>query len=116
MDKQKLVDNLFACAQDDWLALWMIAADVEAELELDDPDQTREVTVEFVRELLKRGLIAGDSPATGDWCTLTPGPIRTRKPLQPWCAVNGWREVGHRDGATLRGLPGVALFCAAATD
>jgi hypothetical protein len=42
MDKQQLVEELFGRAQDDWLALWMIAADVDV-----------------VRELLQRGLRAG---------------------------------------------------------
>jgi hypothetical protein len=66
MDKQRLVDELLACAEDDWLALWMIAGDVEAELDIDDPNETREVTIDLVRELLKRGLRAGDSPDSGD--------------------------------------------------
>lgn len=92
MDKERLVDELLACAQDDWLALWMIAGDVEAEL--DDPDQTREVTIDVVRELLKRGLRAGDSPVNGDcvhfnaWANQDPDAI----------AAFIRRDWQHRDG------------------
>ena len=62
MDKQRLVEELLACAQDDWLALWMIAQDVEELLGVHDPNENLEVTITVVKELLNRGLRAGESP------------------------------------------------------
>lgn len=100
MDKQKLVEELFSCAQDDWLALWMIAGDVEAELDSDDPEETREATIDVVRELLKHGLRAGDSPVNGDcvhfsaWANQDPDAIAAyiRREWQQRGEPPGWDD------------------------
>src|SRR5438094_2386222 len=62
MNTKAVVKRLMDCAEDDWLALWMIAQKVEEELGIEDPMANLEVTLQLVRELLKRGLRAGDSP------------------------------------------------------
>ena len=62
MNKQQLVDELLACAEEDWLALWMIAQDVEELLGVEDLNENLEVTITLVKELLKRGFRAGESP------------------------------------------------------
>lgn len=65
MDIDAVVEGLMGFAEDDWLGLWVICSDVEDELGAEDPDRNLELTLIIVRELLKRGLIAGDSPVHG---------------------------------------------------
>ena len=62
MDASEVLDGLVEFGKQDWLALWMIVEDVEAELEPDDDDETLELTVTLVTRLLHRGFLAGDSP------------------------------------------------------
>lgn len=62
MDASELLDELVEFGKQDWLALWMIVQDVEAELEPDDDEETVELTIALVSRLLGRGFLAGDSP------------------------------------------------------
>jgi hypothetical protein len=43
----------------------MIVDEVEQQSEADDPQELLETTVALVRQLLRHGLLAGDSPAQG---------------------------------------------------
>jgi hypothetical protein len=62
MNIDAVLEDLVQFGQDDWLPLWVIAQDVEEVLGVDDPRENLEVTVTLVRELLKRGFRAGESP------------------------------------------------------
>jgi hypothetical protein len=62
MDTETILDGLLQLGEDDWIALWMIAGDVEELLGIDDPNENLEITVGLVRALLKWGFRAGDSP------------------------------------------------------
>jgi hypothetical protein len=62
MDTSAVLDGLVDLGQDDWIALWMIVEDVEAELNPGTDDETLELTITLVRGLLDRGFLAGDSP------------------------------------------------------
>jgi hypothetical protein len=62
MNIEAVLDGLLRFAQDDWIGLWVVASDVEEELGIDDPTKNLEITLVLVKELLKRGLRAGDSP------------------------------------------------------
>ena len=62
MDAAELLDELVNFAQYDWIPLWMIFSDVEAELEPDSEEETLELTLAIVAGLLERGFLAGDSP------------------------------------------------------
>jgi hypothetical protein len=62
MDAATVVEGLVSFAEADWLALWMIVDDVEAELNPDDDEETLEITLTLVEGLVQRGLVAGDSP------------------------------------------------------
>jgi hypothetical protein len=66
MEVAAILDRLVSLAKADWIALWMIVDDVETQLSPDDDEETLETTVTLVEELLARGLLAGDSPVTGD--------------------------------------------------
>ena len=63
MDVSELLDDLVGLGTVDWIGLWMIVQDVEAELEPNNDEETLELTVTLVRGLLERGYLAGDSPA-----------------------------------------------------
>lgn len=65
MSIDHVVEGLLSYAEGDWVALWMICSDVEDELGAEDAERNLELTLVVVRELLKRGLIAGDSPVHG---------------------------------------------------
>ena len=65
MNIEAVVEGLMGFAEDDRVPLWMICCDVEDELGAAEPERNLEVTLVVVRELLKRGLIAGDSPVHG---------------------------------------------------
>jgi hypothetical protein len=62
MEIDAIIEGLASFAEDDWIGLWFISSDVEDQLGIDDPEKNLEWTLIIVRELLKRGLIAGDSP------------------------------------------------------
>lgn len=64
MNIDAVLEGLVQFGQDDWLPLWVIAQDVEELLDIDDPNENLEVTVTLVKELLKRGFVAGESPHT----------------------------------------------------
>ena len=66
MDAAAILDGLVSFAEADWIALWMIVDDVESELSPDSDEDTLEITVALVERRLEHGLLAGDSPATGD--------------------------------------------------
>ena len=65
MDAAKILEGLVSFAEADWVALWMIVDDVEAELNPDDDEETLEITLNLVEGLVQRGLVAGDSPVAG---------------------------------------------------
>jgi hypothetical protein len=62
MDTAAVLEGLVSFAEADWIALWMIVDDVEAELSPDDDEETLEITLTLVKGLVERGLLAGDSP------------------------------------------------------
>jgi hypothetical protein len=61
MSIEDVIEGLMSFAEDDWVPLWVICCDVEDELGAEDPETNLQLTLVVVRELLKRGLIAGDS-------------------------------------------------------
>ena len=65
MDIEELVRGFMEMAEDDWVGLGFISNDVAEVLDADESARNLELTLLVVRELLKRGLLAGDSPATG---------------------------------------------------
>ena len=65
MDAAAVLEGLVSFAEADWVALWMIVDDVEAELSPDDDEETLEITLSLVEGLVQRGLVAGDSPVAG---------------------------------------------------
>jgi hypothetical protein len=66
MDTAAVLDGLVRLAKADWIALWMIVDDVEAQLSPADDEETLEAAVTVVEGLLARGLLAGDSPVMGN--------------------------------------------------
>jgi len=74
MDTRSVLHGLLSFAEDDWLGLWVIANDVEELLGIEDPIENLEVTVALVRDLLKCGLRAGDSPVQNRGAHFTPWP------------------------------------------
>jgi hypothetical protein len=52
MSIETVLAELLSFGEDEWLALWMIAGDVEEVLGIDDPNENLEITVGLVRELL----------------------------------------------------------------
>jgi hypothetical protein len=62
MNIEAVLDGLLRFGEDDWIGLWVIAGDVEEELGINDPNKNLEITLVLVKELLKRGFRAGDSP------------------------------------------------------
>ena len=65
MDIEEIVDGLARFGEDDWIALWVIVDDVAEELALEDSQAQLEATLIVVRELLRRGFLAGESPVHG---------------------------------------------------
>lgn len=76
MNIDGVVEGLVNSAEDDCIGLWMICCDIEDELADDELERTLELTLVVVRELLKRGLLAGYSPVQGArfdaWCHQDP--------------------------------------------
>lgn len=72
MNIDGVVEGLMSFAEDDWIGLWMICCDVEDVLADDELKRTLELTLVVVRELLKRGLLAGHSPIHGVHFTAWP--------------------------------------------
>jgi hypothetical protein len=62
MNIDAVLEGLVQFGEDDWLPLWVIAQDVEELLDIREPNENLEVTVTLVKELLKRGFRAGESP------------------------------------------------------
>jgi hypothetical protein len=62
MNIESVLEELAGWGEDDWLGLWLIVAYVADDLGIEDDEKQLELTVILVRELLKRGLQAGDSP------------------------------------------------------
>ena len=63
MTIEEIVEGLASYGEDDWIALWIIVDDVAEELGLEEPRTQLEATLLVVRELLRRGFLAGESPA-----------------------------------------------------
>lgn len=66
MNIDAVLEGLVQFGEDDWIGLWVIAQDVEELLGMEDPNENLEVTVALVKELLKRGFRAGESPLLGN--------------------------------------------------
>lgn len=66
MSIEAIVDGLVRFGQEDWIGLWVIVADVEEELALADSQAQLEAAIVVVRELLRRGFLAGESPVQSD--------------------------------------------------
>jgi hypothetical protein len=62
MNIDAVLEGLVQYGEDDWIPLWVIAQDVEELLGVEHPNENLEVTVTLVKELLKRGFRAGESP------------------------------------------------------
>lgn len=62
MNIDAVLEGLMQFAEDDWLPLWVIAQDVDELLGIENPNENLEVTVTLVKELMRRGLRAGESP------------------------------------------------------
>jgi hypothetical protein len=62
MNKSEILEGLVELGSEDWIGLWMIVDDVEAELHPDDDAETLRITVMLAQALLARGFLAGDSP------------------------------------------------------
>ena len=62
MNIEEIVDGLAHDGEDDWIALWIIVDDVAEELGLEDSQAQLEATPLVVRQLLRRGFLAGESP------------------------------------------------------
>jgi hypothetical protein len=62
MHVESVLEELAGWGEDDWLGLWLIVAYVADDLGIEDAEKQLEVTVVLVKELLKRGLQAGNSP------------------------------------------------------
>ena len=65
MDIEEVVEGFMDMAEDDWVGLGFISNDVAEVLGAEQSEQNLELTLAVVRELLKRGLLAGGSPAFG---------------------------------------------------
>lgn len=66
MNIDAVLDGLVQFGEDDWIGLWVISQDVEELLGIKDPNENLEVTLVLVREILKRGFRAGESPERTD--------------------------------------------------
>ena len=76
MSIETVVEGLMSFAEDDCVALWMICCDVEDELGAEDSEKNLDLTLMVVRELLRRGLIAGDSPLHGNGSRFNAWPLQ----------------------------------------
>lgn len=105
MNIDAVVEGLMSFAEDDWVPLWVICCDVEDELGAEAPERNLELTLVVVRELLKRGLIAGDSLVHGT--QFKPWPIQDPEAVlevirHEWSRRGGYPEWG--DGPWFAGL------------
>jgi hypothetical protein len=66
MDIEEVVKEFMDMAEHDWVGLGFISNDVAEVLGAEQSEENLELTLAVVRELLKRGLLAGDSPAFTD--------------------------------------------------
>ena len=66
MNIDAILDGLVQFGEDDWIGLWLIAADVAEDLKVEDSPANLEGTLVVVRELLRRGFLAGESPVRSD--------------------------------------------------
>jgi hypothetical protein len=62
MNIDAVLESLVGFAENDWIGLWLIVADVADELAVGDSQAQLEATVAVVRGLLRRGFLAGESP------------------------------------------------------
>lgn len=62
MNSGAVLEGLLGFAEDDWLPLWVVVQDVQELLDLDEPEEVLEMTITLAKELVKHGLLAGDSP------------------------------------------------------
>jgi len=74
MNIDAVLEGLVQFGEDDWIGLWVIAADMAGELDVDDWKENLEITLVLVRELLKRGFRAVDSPLRSDGVHFAPWP------------------------------------------
>jgi hypothetical protein len=74
MSIEEVVEGLVHFGEGDWIALWIIVDDVAQELGLEDSQAQLEATLAVVRELLRRGFLAGESPASSSGIHFLPWP------------------------------------------
>lgn len=72
MNTDAVLQGLLDFAEDDWLPFWVIVQDVEELLDIEEPEEILEITVALARQLLERGLRAGE------------GPIDSAVQFKPW--------------------------------
>jgi len=99
MNIDAVVERLMSFAEDDWIGLWVICCDVEDELGAEEPERNLELTLIVVRELLKRGLIAGDSPVHSNAAHFNAWPVQDPELIadlirQEWSRRGGFPEWG----------------------
>jgi hypothetical protein len=104
MNTETILDGLLRLGEEDWIALWMIAGDVEEVLGIDDPNENLEITVGLVRRFLN-GVSVQEIPRPEmALSTLAPGPIKTRMSSSISYDGNGRSEVTFQPGGTVHGL------------
>ena len=74
MNVESVLEELVGWGEDDWIGLWLIVAHVSDELGVEENAKQLEVTVVLVKELLKRGLQAGNSPVQNSGPRFLPWP------------------------------------------
>lgn len=66
MNIEAIAEELARFCEDDWIGICVIVADVADALEVEDLEAQLEATLVVVRDLLRRGFLAGESPVSGD--------------------------------------------------
>lgn len=74
MNIDSALEELAGFGEDDWIGLWLIVAHVAEDLGVEDEEKQLEVTLVLVKELLKRGFRAGDSPVHNGGVHFVPWP------------------------------------------
>jgi hypothetical protein len=74
MNIEPVLAGLLRFGEDEWIGLWVIADDVAQDLGVEDWAENLQATLALVRELLRRGYRAGDSPLENDAVHFAPWP------------------------------------------
>jgi hypothetical protein len=105
MNIEPVLAGLLRFGEDEWIGLWVIADDVAQDLGVEDWAENLEATLALVRELLRRGYRAGDSPLENDAVHSHLGPTRMPRPSSISSDGNGYAERTYLPGVTLPGSP-----------